>query len=349
MGSLSEPDVGHRITRCRKLSRVRFLVMLIGFLTQPSMAETPRPKESPPVLIAVLATGHVEPRVFHPLEAQIRADMPELADRLAFVQREAGFAESEVIRRVDELASLHPAVLVCLDLFSAGIARMRLRDTHLSIPIVFLAHADPLVGHLIDSYAHPGNNLTGVSTYRCVDPKMLEMLAGALSTRKRIGYLVDASDTSGDNASCGAAAQRAADHLQIELIRLDVSPKDFISTLGEHIKSLRLDAVLAPASAPVWTTRKAVVQTVNDARLPAMYESDLFLMEGGLMSYGPVQTDAIPGLARSVSKILHGASAGDIPVDQPTLLEFVINLGAPHFSEFAVKASALRRADRVLE
>jgi len=307
------------------------------------------PAQGPPVLIAVVATGHIEATVFDPLERQIRNDLPELASRLTLVKREGGAMQEELVRRIDELASLHPAVLVCLDLFSANVAKTRLRDQSANIPIVFLAHADPLASHLIESYARPGNNLTGVTTYRCVDAKMLEISSATFSTRSRIGYLLDDSDNSTDNKSCVESAERAAVRLQVDLIRIDLSAKDFLVGLGEHIKSLRLDAVLCPASAPLWQNRKAVVQILNDAQLPAIYESDIFLAEGGLMSYGPIRTNAIPQLARSVNKILRGASAGDIPVDQPTLLEFVINLRAPHFAEFAVKAATLRRADRVLE
>ena len=313
------------------------------------MAADPLPARGRPVLIAIVATGHIEASVSDPLERQIRGDLPELASRLSLVKREGGALQNDLVRRIDELASLHPAVLVCLDLFSANAAKTRLRDQGISIPIVFLAHADPVASHLIESYARPGNDLTGVTTYRCVDAKMLEILAATFSTRKRIGYMLDESDSSADSQSCIESAERTAGRLQIALIRIDLSAKDSVASLGEQIKSLHLDAVLSPASAPLWQNRKAVVQILNDARLPAIYESDIFLAEGGLMSYGPIRTDAIPQLARSVTKILHGAPAGDIPVDQPTLLEFVINLHAPHFSEFQVKATALRRADRVLE
>lgn len=215
----------------------------------------------------------------------------------------------------------------------------------MSIPIVFLAHADPVASKLIQSYAHPGDGVTGVTTYRCIDAKMLEILAGTFPTRKRIAYLTDASD----DKACAEKARRDAARMRVDLIPVDVSPKDFFAGLAEHMKSLLVDAVLAPASAPLWQNARAVVHALNDAKLPAIYENDIFLTEGGLMSYGPVRADAIPQLAKSVSKILRGEPAGEIPVDQPTLFEFVINLHAPHFSEFGIKAETLRRADRVLE
>jgi putative ABC transport system substrate-binding protein len=300
-------------------------------------------------LIGVLATGHLDPVLLDALDKQIRNIVPELAVRLTLVSREAGFVGADLVRKIDELACLHPAVLVCLDLFSANAAKARLSDQRMNIPIVFLAHADPLASHLIESYAHPGNNLTGVTTYRCIDAKMLEILADTFPMRKRIGYLLDALTASADDKPCVEDTQRDAARIQVDLIQIDVSPPGFAARFRERLKSLHLDAVLAPASAPLWQNRKSMVQALNDARLPAIYESDIFLAEGGLMSYGPVRTDAVPQLAKSVCKIMRGESAGEIPVDQPTRFEFVMNLRAPHVSEFGIKAATLRRADRILE
>ncbi len=332
----------------RPPSRLRYLALVIGLLTHPLIAATSLPGHETRVLIGVLATGP-NPALFDSVEQQITRSLPELAGRLTLVKREAGFVQPELVREIDELTSLHPAVLICLDLFSASVAKARLRDRSISIPIVFLAHADPVASHLIESYAHPGNDITGVTTYRCIDAKMLEILADTFPARRRIGYMLDASDASADEKPCMEDAHRDAVRIHVALIPIDVSSPDFVAKLQERLKSLHLEAVLAPASAPLWGNRKAVVEALNDARLPAIYESDIFLAEGGLMSYGPVRTDAIPQLARSVSKILRGESAGDIPVDQPSLFELVVNLQAPHFSEYGIKAATLRRADRILE
>jgi putative tryptophan/tyrosine transport system substrate-binding protein len=319
-------------------------VLLVKVPLALSRASDAMPK---PVLIGVLSTGHIDPTLYSSLEKGLQAALPDFAGRLRLIPREARFVEADLVRQLGELTSLHPNILLCLDLFSANVAKSRSSDTR--IPIVFLAHADPLADGLIQSYARPGNNLTGVTTYRCVDSKMLEILADTFPTRKRVGYLTDASDLLADDKACLDQAQHNAARMQIDLIRIDVSPKDFLASLGERLKSLRLDAVLAPASAPVWQNRKAVVQAISDTHLPAIYENDIFLGDGGLMSYGPIRTDVVPQLAKFVAKILRGEPAGDIPVDQPTLFEFAINLHAPHFSEFGIKAATLRRADRLQE
>lgn len=303
----------------------------------------------PTVLIALLATGHVEANDVGTLRNRLLTGAPEFAERLTFVQREARFVEADLARMVDELAGLGPNVLVCLDLVSAAAAKRRLRDRHIDTPIVFLAHADPVANALVDDLAHPGNNVTGVSTYRCVDAKMLEFLTGAFPARRRIGYLLDGSDTSLDDKACIDQARNNAAHGRVDLITIDVAGPDFLATLKTRAASLRLDAVLAPASAPIWQNRQRVVQTLNELHLPAIYESDIFLAEGGLMSYGPDRTDAFPRLADAVVKILRGSRAGDIPIDRPALFEFVVNLKAPHFQEFGVTAATLQRADRLIE
>jgi putative tryptophan/tyrosine transport system substrate-binding protein len=335
------------VVRSRLARRGRIVLAFVLLVQAPVGLSRTSDAAPNPVLIGILSTGHTDPSLVDSLGKALQATLPDLAGRLRLLPREARFVQTDVIRQLGELISQRPRVLLCLDLFCASVAKSRRPGD--GPPMVFLAHADPLANGLIQSYARPGNNLTGVTTYRCVDSKMLEILADSFPTRKRVGYLTDASDLLADDKACLDQAQRNSVRMQISLIRIDVSPKDFLASLGERLKSLRLDAVLAPASAPVWQNRQAVVKVLSDAQLPAIYENGIFLAEGGLMSYGPVRTDVIPELAKFVAKILRGEPAGDIPVDQPTLFEFAINLRAPHFSEFGIKAATLRRADRIQE
>jgi putative tryptophan/tyrosine transport system substrate-binding protein len=335
------------LVRSRLVRRGRIVLALFFLLQGPGLLSRASDATPSPVLIGILSTGHTDPALSDSLDKTLRAELPDLASRLRLISREARFVQTDVMRELAELISLRPNVLLCLDLFCANVAKSRRPGG--SPPMVFLAHADPLANGLIQSYARPGNNLTGVTTYRCVDSKMLEILVDSFPTRKRVGYLTDASDLLADDNACLNQAQHNAVRMQISLIRIDVSSKDFLASLDERLKSLRLDAVLAPASAPVWQNRQAVVKALSDAQLPAIYENGIFLAEGGLMSYGPVRTNVIPQLAKFVAKILRGEPAGDIPVEQPTLFEFAINLRAPHFSEFGIKAATLRHADRIQE
>jgi putative ABC transport system substrate-binding protein len=301
--------------------------------------------ERPPIVarIGILTTGHIDVAVYRAFATQLRDSIPHVTFNLIY--REANFSKSQLATQLVELLALHLDVLICMDLFAADFAKTR--RSHDSPPIVFLAHADPLASHLIQGYSEPGGNLTGVTTYRCVDGKMIEIMRDAFPGRKRIGYLVDGSID--DDKDCARLSAEVAARDRVDLMKLDVSAPDFLSTLPATLSALHLDAVVAPASAPIWQNRKAVVGAVNDQRLPAIYEGTVFLEEGGLMSYGSVATDAMRQIVSAVDAILTGEAAGRIPVEQPSLFELVINLRAPHFSDFKIRAETLRRADRILE
>jgi putative tryptophan/tyrosine transport system substrate-binding protein len=296
------------------------------------------------ILIGILSTGEVEAKTNGIILAKLKAALPEFAERLLIAQRDAGFSKERLAGQVDELLRLGVDVLICLDLTAA--LAFAARRQRANPPMVFMAHDDPLACNLIQSYAKPGNNLTGVTTFRCVDGKMVEIISAAFPTRRRVGYFLDS--TVNDNA-CIRLADEAAARLAIQLIKIDAAERHFMSEIGEHLRALRLQAAIAPSSTPLWQNRRLVVGSLNDLKIPVIYESAVFLSEGGLMFYGPVRTDAIAQIATDVHKILRGEPAGEIPVDQPTLFELVINLGAPHAMDYQISAATLQRADQILQ
>jgi putative ABC transport system substrate-binding protein len=175
---------------------------------------------------------------------------------------------------------------------------------------------------------------------------MVEIMSAAFPTRRRLGYLLDSTV---NNDACIRLAEEAAARLGIQLIKINAAEPQFTSEIGKHLRPLRLDAAIAPSSTPLWQNRRLVVNGLNDLKIPVIYESGVFLNEGGLMFYGPVRTDAIAQMATDVRKILRGESAGEIPVDQPTLFELVINLSAPYALDYRISAATLQRADRILQ
>ncbi|GEM_PF-5667777 len=329
------------------LSRRRFCSLLLFGALPRSIASSPSGPSGPtarPILIALLSTGHNDSATYESLQTHLKDSLASIVPQLRITIREGGFSSELLVSQVDEIMTLNPSVLICMDLSAAIAASARRRNGN--PPIVFLAHDDPLTYKLIQSYARPGNNLTGVTTFRCVDGKMIEILVDAFPNRRRIGYLFDS--TAGDSR-CNEQAEEAAARLRVDLVKIDVAAHGFIQEMGTRLKPLHLDAAIAPASAPIWQNRHAVVETLNDLSLPVIYESTLFLEEGGLMCYGPVRTDTIPQVAAYVRKILLGEPAGQIPVEQPTLFELAINLRAPHAAHFGISAATLRRADRILQ
>jgi putative ABC transport system substrate-binding protein len=298
----------------------------------------------PQLLIGFLATGHNESASYADLENQLKANLPEYGAGLTIARREAQFSSEQLLVQIDELLALHPQILMCLDLTAAlAAAKRRGRGQP---PIVFVAHEDPLAYGLIQSYAHPGNNLTGITTYRCVDGKMVEILSEAFPARKHFGYLLDGTV---DNSRCQKLAEEAARSRGIRLSVIDVAADSFIAEMSMRLAPMKLEAVIAPASAPIWQNRKKVVDALNGLRVPTIYESELFLKEGGLMYYGPIRANSVAQAASYVRKIVHGESAGDLPVEQPTLFELVVNLRAPAAADYGIRPSTLRRADRILQ
>ena len=278
------------------------------------------------------------------LEDRLKASIPRFAQQFALMKREGSPPRQEAAAYADELLAMRPKLLICMDLTAALLAVTRRGKQ--DIPIVFLAHDDPLKYGLTQSYAHPGNNLTGVTTFRCVDGKMVEIMVKAFPGRKRFGYLLDASV---DDRECARLAGEAAARSDVQLIPINIALADFAVRALALLKPLRLDAIIAPASTPLWQQRAVFVEQLNALEIPVIYENEVFLREGGLMFYGPIRSNAMAQLAADVGKILKGESAGDIPVEQPTLFELVINLRAPHMSQYEINPSTLRRADRILQ
>jgi putative ABC transport system substrate-binding protein len=328
-------------TTPEKMSRRRFLAVSTLLAMPSSLVARDTLKNS--VLIGVQSTGHNDPQLYRNLQTHLQKS--QKGSFVALTIREASFSRERLALQLDELLMRDLDVLICMDLFAATVARSRRRGTN--PPIVFIAHADPLASHLILAYSEPGNNLTGVSTYRCVDGKMVEIMGDAFPARKRIGYLLDSSVR--EDIDCIRLADDAAKLNRIQLVKIDVASPAFLSSLRKTLLALRLDAIVAPASAAIWQNKKRVVDVVNDLHLPAIYESTLFLDEGGLLSYGPSDADVLTDVARAVEMILRGQPAGQIPVEQPTRYELVVNLRAPHANEYEPKATIFRRADRILE
>jgi putative ABC transport system substrate-binding protein len=320
------------------MDSVRTLLLIAGL-------ESARAVEYPnSELVAVLSTGHNDAATYAALEENLRAAIPQFAERLKLERREGAPSNKSPAVYADELLALHPKILICLDLTAALLVVSRRGGQ--AVPILFLAHDDPLKYGLIESFAHPGNNLTGVTTFRCVDGKMVEIMVRAFPGRKTFGYLLDATV---DDRDCTQLAEEAASRSAVRLVPIDISPTGFAERALAVLKPMRLDAIIAPASAPLWQHRRVFVEQLNALEIPAIYENEVFLREGGLMFYGPVRSNAMAQLAADAGKIIKGEAAGDIPVEQPTLYELVINLRAPHVSRYGIGAATLRRADRILQ
>ncbi len=220
-----------------------------------------------------------------------------------------------------------------------------------TIPIVFAAAADPVGSGLVASLARPGGNVTGLSVLIPeLVGKNLEQLKQAVPEVSRIAALWQPGGyperTEKDVLKEAEVAGRA---LGVRLQFVEArGPADFDRAFSEMTRA-RADALTVLSSNMLLTERTRLVDLAAKNRLPAVYTSREFVDAGGLMSYGPNFADMFRRAASYVDKILKGAKPADLPVEQPTKFELVINLKTAKALGLTIPQSLLQRADQVIE
>ena len=215
-----------------------------------------------------------------------------------------------------------------------------------TIPIVFSGVGDPVEAGLVNSFARPGGNATGISILSPdLGGKRLELLTDAVPGITQIAFLWSPSAST---TVALKATQAAADAMRIQLHSVEVrSPNDFAAA-SEAIMRNRARAILTNPSPVLNTIRSRIVEFATKNRLPGMYANLQFIDSGGLMSYAHSSADAYRRAAEYVDKILKGTKPADLPVELPTKLELVINLKAAKQIGLTIPPNVLARADKVI-
>ena len=217
-----------------------------------------------------------------------------------------------------------------------------------TIPIVFVAAGDPVGTGLVDSLARPGGNLTGLTILNPeLSGKRLELLKEAAPRITRVAFLFNPS--SGAGQLILEETERAAKGLGLQIQSLEVrNLNDFD---GAFAAAIREGAhALIPAASPIINTHRArVLEFAFKNRLPTIFGNPEAVEAGGLMSYAPDFTEQFRRAATYVDKILKGAKPGDLPVEQPTKFEFVINLKTAKQIGLTIPPNLLARANKVLK
>jgi putative ABC transport system substrate-binding protein len=223
------------------------------------------------------------------------------------------------------------------------------KDATATIPVVMIQGGDPVGSGFVGSLARPGGNITGLATLRPeLSGKRLELLKDIVTKLSRVA--VFASSASPDYMQVLKEAELAAGPLELRLQSHDIrSPKDFETSFQAALKG-RSEAVLVRVRGPILSPyRKEFAELAAKNRLPAIYEGIEEVEAGGLMSYGVSFTDLYRRAAVYVDKILKGAKPADLPVEQPTKFELVINLKAAKQIGLTIPQSVLYRADKVIK
>ena len=293
------------------------------------------------VLIAGSASGYL-PRV-EALRQRLR-ELGYVEGKNVLI--EYRYAEGKLDRLPDlaaELVQLKVDVIV-----TGGPAILTAKKASPTIPIVFALAADPVGDGLVSSLARPGGNITGLSLMAPdLDGKRLELVKEAFPKVARVAFLWEQGTTRGNEPLTDMEA--AAKALGLKLLSIEVrSVGDFEGAFA-RAKKERAQALITNPSSLISIQERQVLDFVAKNRLPAMYPTSEYVEAGGLMSYGPNYADLFRRAADFVDKILKGTKPADIPVEQPTKFEFVINLNAAKQIGVTIPPNVLARADRVLK
>jgi putative ABC transport system substrate-binding protein len=245
---------------------------------------------------------------------------------------------------VDELIGLKVDVLV----MSSTPAALAAKKSTSTIPIVFIGVSDPVAAGLVDSLARPGGNITGFSTIQeALAGKRLELLKETIPKLSRVAVLWDPQNPA--FASQWKESQLAGRELGLQLYSMEVKSADkFESAFSEAVKagSAALAVTLSPFINP---NQKRIVDLAAKSRLPAIYSRGDFVESGGLMSYGADRVEPYKRVASMVDKILKGRKPADLPVEQPTKFELMINLKTAKALGLTIPPVVMMRAEKVIK
>jgi ABC-type uncharacterized transport system substrate-binding protein len=259
--------------------------------------------------------------------------------------RYAGGKPERVSDVVTELVQHKVDVLIIGTLVAARAAR----EVTKTIPIVVVLSVDPVSTGLVDSLAHPGGNVTGL-TYltRDLSGKRLELLREVIPGISRVGVLRDADDPSAAIGFKEYEAVAGALKIQIQSLEVRGPTPDLESVFQAAIKG-RAGALITIRGSLLRRYPERIAALSIKNRLPSMYEGSQYVEAGGLMSYATDDFDQWRRAAIYVDKILKGAKPADLPVEQPTKFEFIINLKTAKQIALTIPPNVLARADRVIK
>jgi putative ABC transport system substrate-binding protein len=266
------------------------------------------------------------------------------------IAMEFRFAEQAPERYRELAADLVRLNVDVIVVTSAGPA-VAAKSATTTIPIVMVHVGDPVGAGLVSSLARPGGNITGLSNFTPqLNGKRLEILKDAVPRLTRVGILrpSEGLGVGGTQQLKEIRAAALALKLNLEEIETQVTAEGVASAF-QTAKQKQVNAVMTMAGPRVLAEREIIVALAAKYRLPGIYPAKEFVSEGGLMSYGADYVDLYRRAAVYVDKILKGVKPGDLPVQQATKFEFVINLKAAKQIDLTIPVRVLERANKVIQ
>jgi putative tryptophan/tyrosine transport system substrate-binding protein len=327
--------------------KIHQLLVLLALVHTSGCAETAAEAPSKVYRVGVLSTlsASVERSPYGP---GIVRGLRELAyapgNNLVFESRGAEMHYERLPRLAGELLASKVDVIVTFG-YPAALAAKRATNT---VPIVAMGAGDAVETGLVASLARPGGNLTGISeTVTALSVKRLDLLKEAVPNLRRVAMLWNAADPAMTLRYQGAAA--VAQSLGVQVQPLGVrEPEDFDEAFASMTR-YPPDAILMVSDTLTALNRQRVFEYAAIHKLPAIYEYGRYAHDGGLMSFGPDQSEIAERAAQLILRVLKGAKPADLPLEQPTRFRFIVNLKTAKALGLTIPQSILARADEVIE
>jgi putative ABC transport system substrate-binding protein len=292
------------------------------------------------------------------LDSSTASDNPHRFEAFTQALRQMGYAEGKNIAferrfadgKFDRLPSLATELVrlnVDVILTTGGISTRAAKEATSTIPIVMVQDNDPVANGFVTSLAHPGGNITGLATFAPeLAGKRLELLKEIIPKLARVA--VFGTSVNPGDAQAIREIEPAAATFKIQFQRFDVlESKDVEPAFRAAVKG-HADAAIVLVSSVLNSNRRQVIALAAKNQLPVIYPFQEFVDVGGLMTYGVNFVELYRHAATYVDKILKGTKPSDLPVEQPTKFEFVINLKAAKQIGLEIPPNVLERADRVI-
>jgi ABC-type uncharacterized transport system substrate-binding protein len=247
-------------------------------------------------------------------------------------------------RLAEELVQLNPQVIVSAPM-PTNVAVHKATKT---IPIVMSTGADPVGFGLVQSLSRPGGNVTGLTNFaEVLAAKQLDLIRELRPGLARIAVLINVENPL--HVPQWRETQDAAARASLTLIHYDFHNPGDLEPAFAAFAQAKAEALLVPPDTTFAAQRRKIVHLAAQTNLPAIYSNSLSVEDGGLMSYGPNLIETYRRAAIYVDKILKGANPADLPIEQPTKIELVINLKTAKALGLEVPPTLLARADEVIE
>jgi putative ABC transport system substrate-binding protein len=322
-----------------KKAAVPSIVVVVTLLAVTVVAAAQQAKKIP--RIGYLFTGLLAPKEF----LQALRELGYVEGKNIVVEfRSAEGREERLPALAAELASLNVDVIVAPGTASARAARQATK----TIPIVYTGGADPVAIGLVASLARPGGNVTGVTSLsRELTGKRLELLKETFPNVALVAVLTRGVNPVTTELLKDTEAAAKAFRLRLQILEVR-GPNDFDKAFSAITKQ-RAGALIELPSPLFHSNRKRIVEFAAKSRLPSVFHSRDFVDAGGLMCYGEHNAELLRRVAYYVDRILKGTKPADLPVEQPTKFEFIVNLKTAKQIGLTIPPNVLVRADKVIK